>query len=230
MIPMRLVLGVVLAVGMAGCSSFEGPKGAGAVLALPGQIKAEVARRRAGPQPPVTVTPGMLKATKQAALQVNPLNLGGSDFLKRVTRRQDGQRGTVEVWRTSANAQLFLRDGVLIGSRGLGGDILSSDVNVALQAFSQGGNGSGVRTYVISRGDHASGEVALQCTYQSLGAAKTQVVDLIYDTLHVRESCRGDKIRITNDYWIQPTSGIMRKSRQWAGPLVGYFEMILLKN
>lgn len=200
------------------------------VLALPSQIKAEVARRRAGPQPPVTVTPGMLAATKEAALQVNPLSLGGSNFLKRALRRTDAQPGTIEVWRTSDKAQLFLRDGILIGSRGLGGDILSSQISVAQRAFQSGSTVSGQRSFVMSRGDHASGEMVLNCIYQYLGAAKTQVVDRVYDTQHFRESCSNATVRITNEYWRQPNSGVMRKSRQWAGPSVGYFEMILLKE
>ena len=228
---MRLTFGAFLAAMMlVGCASPSDEKGPNLLLSLPGQVKSEVVRRRAGPQPPVAVTPAMLGATKEAALQVNPLNIGGSDFLKRVARRQDGQPGTVEVWRSGESAQLFLRDGVLIGSRGLGGDILSSDVNVTLRAFAQGGTGEGVRTFVISRGDNASGDLALQCSYRSLGAVKTQVVDRIYDTLHVRESCQNGKIRIDNEYWVQPKSGTMRKSKQWAGPNAGYFEMILLKS
>ena len=225
------ITGLALALFLAGCS--DQPKQgstASSVLALPGQIKAEIARRRAGPQPPVNVTPGMLAATKEAALQVNPDLLGGSYFLKRVTRRKDDQPGTVEVWRTPDNAQFFLRNGILIGSRGLGGDILSSDVTTAQRAIRTGSSTTGPRRYVISRGDHASGEMVVQCTFRALGPSKTQVVDRIYDTRHFRETCRNTNVTISNEYWVQQGSGVMRKSRQWAGPRAGYLEMILLKE
>jgi hypothetical protein len=202
----------------------------GTLVSLPAAIKADVARRREGIQPPVTVTPAMLAATKEAALQVNPLSLGGSNFLKRSVQRRDGQPGIVEVWRTSENQQLFLRGGVLIGSRGLGGDILSSDVSSALSAFVSGMSKQGQRRYVISRGDHASGDIVLQCSYRFMGLGETLVVDQVYRTQHFREQCKAPNISISNDYWVQPESGTVRKSRQWAGPTVGYFEMILLKG
>ena len=120
------------AVVLAGCSSKNNTDTK--VLAdTSKQVFAAVKARRQnkGPQPVVQVTAEQLANTKVAALQVNPEQRGGSDFLRRVTQRNDDQFGTVSVWRASDGALLHIRGGVLVGSRGIGADIISSDATPA---------------------------------------------------------------------------------------------------
>lgn len=189
--------------------------------------------RREGPKPIVNVTPKMLAETKIAALQVNPVKLGGSDFLRRVARRNDSEFGTVEVWNSSDNAQVFLRNGVLVGTRGVGGDIISSNASATVRAVSQGRSGSGSRSYRVSNGDNTDQLVNLSCRIDNLGPEGITVVNQVFATTHLRETCSGGptgNTAIVNNYWVQNGTGLVKKSRQWAGPVVGYFEMILLKN
>ena len=189
--------------------------------------------RKEGPKPPVTVTPKMLADTKIAALQVNPVKLGGSDFLRRVARRNDSEFGTVEVWNSSDNAQIFLRNGVLIGTRGVGGDIISSNAAATVSAVTQARSGAGSRTYRVSNGDNTDQLVNFRCEIQNLGAEGITVVNQTFATTHLRETCSGGPagtLSVVNNYWVQSGNGLVKKSRQWAGPVVGYFEMILLKN
>lgn len=65
------------------------------------------------------------------------------------------------------------------------------------------------------------------------GRKKITVLNQEFNTRNMRESCkggpRGDAV-IRNDYWVQKSTGLLRKSRQWIGPRVGYFELILVKN
>lgn len=219
---------------LAACSS--GGEGQGNVIGAAGvQVFSAIKAKRAnkGPQPVVQITAKQLANTKVAALQVNPEVRGGSDFLRLVTRRQDGHPGTISVWRATDGALLHLRGGVLVGSRGIGADIISSNANATVQAIAAARSGQGERRYFVSNGDHSDTEVVLSCDIDNLGRENTQIVNLAFTTVHLRETCLGgsnNRVRIVNDYWVQPSSGIVRRSRQWAGPLSGYFELLLLKT
>lgn len=227
-----IALGITAA--LAGCSSSG--KDDTLTLGRAGQqvfasIKAQRANR--GPQPVVQITAKQLANTKVAALQVNPERRGGSDFLRRVTQRDDRHLGRISVWRASDGALLHLRGGVLVGSRGIGADIISSDAAATLRALASAKGGRGERRYVISNGDYSDTELLLNCDIQNLGREDTKIVNLSFTTIHLREDCVGGVdggVRITNDYWVEPSSGVIRRSRQWTGPHSGYFELILLKS
>jgi len=196
-------------------------------------LKQAVAVRREGPRQKTVVTPAMLAQTTTAALQVNPEVRGGSDFLRRVAARNDSSPGTVEIWNSSDNAQIFLRNGVVVGTRGVGGDIIAADANVAVRALQNRSGASGVRSFIISDGDVTTTEYRLRCDLRNVGSESISVVNLVFSTEHIQENCvggpTGDTV-IQNDYWVQNATGLVRKSRQWMGPRTGYFELVLLKN
>lgn len=222
------------ALALSGCTS-KGEGDANPILTVGGQVFGAIKAQRGqkGRPPFVTVTAKQLDNTKIPALQVNILSRGGSDFLKRVSQRKDGHPGTVAVWRGSDGTQLFLRNGVVVGTRGIGGDIISSDANATVQAVSAARGGTGERRYYVSDGAYSDKEIILSCDIENLGRETTQVIHLTFPTVHLQETCiggAGDRVRIVNEYWVQPKSGTVRRSKQWVGPLSGYFEMILLRN
>ena len=223
------------ALGLSGCAS-EGEDRGNLLLETGGAVFQSVRARAAGdtgPAPKVQITAQQLANTKVAALQVNPEKQGGSDFLRRIAQRRDDTPGIVAVWRASDNAQLFIRNGVLVGTRGVGNDIISSDATPTVLAVAGARAGRGERRYFVSDGGYGQTEVVLSCDIANLGAEPVQIVNLAFQTVHLRETCVGgaaDRVRIVNDYWVQPGSGTVRKSRQWAGPLAGHFELLLLKD
>lgn len=221
------------ALALAGCSSTSEGGKESLPRVFADSLTAAVAARRAGRPDRVTVTPKMLAETKVAALQVNPEQAGGSDFLRRIAQRRDSDAVANEVWQSSDNAQIFLRNGVLVGTRGIGTDIISSDARATVGAVSAARAGGGIRRYVVSNGDLTSRDVVFRCDVRNLGAGPVTIVNQSFTTVHLRESCvggpSGDTV-IANDYWVVPQSGLVKKSRQWAGPASGYFEIILLKN
>lgn len=192
-----------------------------------------IGKRPKGPPPPVSVTKEQLQNTKVPALLVNNVTRGGGNVLRLATRRTDANPGTIAVWGGNGAAQVVLRNGVLVGTRGIGNDLISADATATIRAINGARSGNGQRRYFISDGSYGQVELVLSCDITSLGRATTQVVHLQYATVHLRETCiggAGDRVRIDNEYWVQPGSDIVRRSRQWAGPESGYFDLTLLRN
>jgi len=115
------------------------------------------------------LTASQLAEIDQPVLQVNPEAFGGTDFLGLFSSRSDSDLGTVQVWQSTDKARLFLRNGVVVGTRGIGGDIISADADVTIKSLAAGVGRSGIRTYVISDGDVTTTEYKFQCTLEPAG-------------------------------------------------------------
>lgn len=228
----RLVAVVIAAAFLVACTS-ENTNQQNLAKLIGGTLKQGVDSQRAGRQPKVVVTPKMLSETTVAALQVNPEIAGGSDFLRRVASRSDSLPGQVEIWKSSDNALVFLRNGVVVGTRGVGADIISADAALTVRALKNRASASGLREYIVSDGDVTTTRMRFRCTINAVGSEKITVVNQAFDAIHMRETCIGGAVgdlRIENDYWVQANTGLVRKSRQWVGPVSGYFELVLLKS
>lgn len=225
-----LVLGGVLAGYSYSSRQVDAPS---TVQQLSAAGKQVLAAQRAGLPEKTQLTSEDRAKITMPLIQINPEVFGGSDFLTRAVSRRDSGLGTIEVWNSSDNAQVFLRNGVLVGTRGIGGDIIAADANSTIRALQSGTDASGLRRYTLSDGDVTTTDYAFRCTVVNLGMRKIIVADQYFDTRHMREICVSvteDTLRLSNEYWVQPASGLVRKSRQWVGPSTGYFEVIVIKN
>lgn len=230
---LRLAAPIVLAVSLAGCSSDQDVSAIASSAQVLGSLKQAVAGRRAGPAPKIQLTSDQVANLNQPVLQVNPETFGGSDFLGRSVSRRDSGIGLVEVWKSSDSAQIFLRNGVVVGTRGVGGDMISADANFTIRALNGSAQTSGLKTFIISDGDVTTTEYHFNCTISDLGVDNINISNQSYRTNRVREDCIGGPdgtAALRNEYWVQSSSNLVRKSRQWIGPRVGYFEILLVKN
>ncbi len=222
----------LIAALLAGCSSEQGGSVNLTKTLATTLVGVAKSRRSEAPQQ-VTVTPEMYAKIVIPLLQVNPQESGGSDFLQRKVIRRDSLPGAVEVWSSSDNAQIFLRNGVVIGTRGIGRDIIAADANYTVKALRTGANGSGIRTFTVSDGDVTTSKLSYRCEIGNQGVEKIIVVNRGFTVNHFVENCSttiAGAPDLHNDYWVERGTGIVRKSKQWVGPAVGYFEMVLLKN
>lgn len=166
-------------------------------------------------------------------IQINPELLGGTDFLQLAASRRDSHLGVVNVWQSSDDAQVFLRNGVVVGSRGVGGDIISADANMTIRALGARAGSSGLRTYIVSDGDVTTTEYTFRCKIENIQSENLILFGQSFSTDYMREDCvggpRGDDV-VRNEYWVQRADGFVRKSRQWMGPRIGYFEVIAVKR
>ena len=152
-------------------------------------------------------------------------------YLLIADRRRDDLPGEIVTWRTGDNVTLTTRAGVLIATRGLGGNLLSAQVQVADGRLGPASGGAHVMQ--IRAHDNKALGMALACDLEDLGAETIIIVERAHATRHLRQRCervrQGDEPGqggvVVNDYWIDSTQGVIWQSRQWAGPEIGYLRL-----
>ncbi|PCH75577.1 MAG: hypothetical protein COC12_00065 [Rhodobacteraceae bacterium] len=146
-------------------------------------------------------------------------------------QRRDDNPGLITIWRTDDNITLSMRNGVLIATQGLGGDILSSTVQVA--GDTPGPSGGGEKIFYIRVLDNKKQRLALVCDLVDLGPETIEIVERRDATRHLQERCTGGRAAdgsgevgdVINDYWVDSRNGRVLQSRQWAGPITGYLRL-----
>ncbi|MEM1314586.1 MAG: YjbF family lipoprotein, partial [Pseudomonadota bacterium] len=58
---------------------------------------------------------------------------------------------------------------------------------------------------------------ALICRPTVVGPERIEIVERVYDLVRIDEPCAGPSRRIENRYWVDPATGFVWRSRQWAG-------------
>jgi len=152
-------------------------------------------------------------------------------YLSLSAQRRDDTPGKISLWRTEDNITLTTRNGVLIATRGLGGDILSATVQVAGDA--PGPSGGGEKVFNIRALDNKTQRLALVCDLVDLGPQTIVIVERRHPTRRLQETCTGGIAgdgsgapgEVINDYWVDSRSGVIWQSRQWAGPQTGYLRL-----
>lgn len=181
-----------------------------------------VERRAAGRQaerPPLTRA--ALDTVATSALEVTLERPDHFAYVFVQTERGDDHPGRIVVWRTEDNITLAMRNGMLIATRGLGGDLLSASVPAA--GDRPGPALGGERVMQLRGLDNRRVSLALACARLDLGPETVTIVEIAHPARHLRETCTSpDGGSVVNDYWVDPQRRIVWQSRQWAGPAIGY--------
>ena len=121
---------------------------------------------------------------------------------------QVSARDGVTIYASKDGAQVFLRNGILVGTRGLGRDLMSADAPTpaALRA-----GAPHQRSYYDLDGTDTTIRHVFTCTVERDPAAGNAVA----------EACTADIGTIRNQYWFDSAGGLI-KSRQWVSQGVGY--------
>lgn len=139
------------------------------------------------------------------------------------TERRDDQPGKITVWRTEDDVSLAMRNGVLIATRGMGGDVISSSVQVSDTTL--GPSAGGEHVQVIRDGDDNAVRLSLACELVDFGSETITIIERQYPTRHLQQRCQGGGGSVVNDYWVDSRAGLIWQSRQWAGPYIGYMRI-----
>lgn len=129
------------------------------------------------------------------------------------------QNGDKTTWISSDQISLSYKGGLLIGSRGLGDDLMGADVSGALTSLSAGGNH--MRTLDFLNGLDQIDRKSFQCETVQTGSELLTIFEISYQTDVFDETCVGESETFKNTYW-RDADGVIWQSRQWISPMVGY--------
>ncbi len=213
---------------LAGCSG--GSDSSNAQGALVGDFVKILIAQRAEPAPLPQLTPELIAGLTVSSLEVFIENTGATAFLVPLSNRRDGGPGALRTWRTGDNSQVTLRQGVLVNTRGIGGDLGSTQANAAVRAIQSRSPISGPHTLFFTNGDNGTTRVDLSCEMRAIGNETIEIVQRKFNVLHLQENCSGTRENITYDYWVDRRDSTVWQTRQWAGPGIGYVRTRLLKK
>lgn len=122
---------------------------------------------------------------------------------------QAGVNGNVRTYFAPDSISFALRDGVLIASRGLGGDLMQADVSQVIPRI-RAGSGQARRVHHYLDGEDQEYTVSFDCSY---ARSRSEVI----------ETCQGDIANFTNRYVLK--GGKIVVSVQWVAPQLGSFKL-----
>ncbi|WGW04488.1 YjbF family lipoprotein [Tropicibacter oceani] len=133
---------------------------------------------------------------------------------------QLGNNGGVETWLSPDGVSVSLNRGIVVATRGLGGDLMTADIAEVLAGLYNGAPRA-TRIHRYLDGEDTVQVAAFICDYTNRGGepARTAVGDI--PAIRIDESCAGPDLTFENRYWIGQ-DGRVRKARQWIGPKVGF--------
>lgn len=219
--------GLLLALmALSACST--GPAETTADVELVKVIGARISQWRKPKPEPLVVTRALLEQLDQPHIEVRVEREDLTGYMGLHLTRRDDLPGEITIWRSSDNATLAFRNGMLMTSHGLGDDLLSAEVPAV--ADQPGPARGGGRSYSLRGGDNQAFQLNMVCSVTDLGPETIEIVEIRYTTRHLQEHCEGGegigaKGVVVNDYWIDSRTAKLWQSRQWAGPGIGYLRI-----
>lgn len=178
------------------------------------ETRAQTAARASGAPSAPAVTPEMLVGFDDPLITAAVPKYGTTGLLGIAERN-----GRAVTWLTPDRIALVTRDGVVIATRGLVGDLASARVpDIRTE------RGQTTRDHYYLGPNQRSVRERFSCNIATDGSETVHVVGTAYETTRVSERCRSDDTSFTNVYWIENT-GKVRKSRQWISTLVDYVDI-----
>lgn len=213
----RATLAVALIAGLTACGNDDSGREANPLL-IAAKSAAQTASRIRGEEKAQAAAPRTPEQMAAEALRVNPgpLILVGFESLGRnQVMAMTGQNGSMRTYMTPSEEALILRNGMVLGTRGLGNDISTTEAGTeALIHAGRAGQAQRVMRYFS--GDGLERPLAFECSVAP--GAKAGVVV---------ESCAGHGAKFQNNYL--PQGGQIPVSRQWLGPKLGYVTIQVLR-
>ena len=137
-----------------------------------------------------------------------------------------GQNGDTETWSSVDDKTLAIRQGQIVATRGLRGDLVAAEVPPLSRIAA--GSGTHDRVLVTIGQDEATVRQRYGCNLSVAGSQTITLVERSYATRHVQENCTDGSASFTNDYWFQGAT--LRQSRQWMGAGLGHILLSRLRD
>ena len=211
---LKITLAASLMAGLAACGNDD--RGIGALGTLAQTAAQVVAERRAPDQPAAPAKSPEEAAAEALRINSGPLIQTGFENLNRTQiMAMTGQNGAMRTYMTPAEEAVILRNGMLVGTKGLGNDLSVAEPGTEA-LIRAGASGSGTRIMRYLSGDGLERPLQFTCT---VGAGLNPGVTV--------ENCEGHGTSFQNSYMVQ--GGQIAVSRQWIGPALGYVTIQTLR-
>lgn len=133
---------------------------------------------------------------------------------------RDVSRNGYESWLSQDGATFATQSGLLIATRGLGGDLMSSDIAAVSDLIKSRQPGRATRFHSFLNGNNRTVMRSYVCDVSSRGARDLELNTGVFATTLLAEDCRSVDQQFTNLYWVDQAGQVLQ-SRQWAGPMIG---------
>lgn len=140
-----------------------------------------------------------------------------------------GERDGAMRWRSLDNVQIYTRDGLIIGSRGLSFDLMTADTGRAAQIIALGGSGQVTR---INRLLDGEGRIAIRTYACDIAPVATETIRIgeteTATALRLDETCRSPRGDLINRHWV--VGNRILQTEQVFSPDLGRLLLVFLPN
>lgn len=180
-----------------------------------------VQRLFSGGQPTTASAPfRALLATPAPAIVVSVEQRDAATGFLRQSARTQGHV-TIETWISPDNVALYLDQGFLVGTRGLGADLMSADISQSAALVLARRTGQAQRFMSFLDGNDQVTVRSYICDIESRGGRQIDLGAGMVPTELMQERCANPDQSFQNLYWIEARTGQIAQSRQWAGDFSG---------
>ncbi|WP_223633879.1 YjbF family lipoprotein [Rhodobacter sp. TJ_12] len=225
--PRAALVAAALALALVGCGNdtTQLETGRQAMSELFGKLRAKRAAAKAGPalDAEAIARSGMASNPGPVLIATLETNKSTSIFAQR------GQNGTMRTWLSPSGQAVITRNGLLVGTRGFGHDLMSADtsaLSAKLRARSPGQAAIELR-YLDGLGIERP--LPLTCTVILGEAVSYSFADIDFSGLQMAARCEGHGFAFDASY-IVSDGGEILSSRQWIGQHLGYLTIQTLRN
>ncbi|VDC33978.1 YjbF family lipoprotein [Pseudogemmobacter humi] len=138
-----------------------------------------------------------------------------------------GGRDGVRRWQASDNVQIYTRDGLIIGTRGLGHDLMSSDPGAAAALIAAGRSGQLPRIYRLLDGEDRLEIRSYICDILPANSEKIRIGENEWTmALRVNETCHSPRGALSATHWVK--DGRILQSIQTFDPALGPVDILFM--
>lgn len=183
-------------------------------------------QRRAtkAPQAAASVTRAQVD---QSTVPLLRLTVGETN--SQATAAELARNGDTATYFMATGQAIYLRGGLMTGTRGLGYDLMSMDMPYrSVAAALKGGSYTRVHRYL--NGENRTVKLSATCSMQVKRTGTLTQLERQYSVRHVVETCTGEGVSFQNTYDLDARSGQVWRSRQWVGPVAEHAVIEQLKS
>ena len=131
------------------------------------------------------------------------------------------QNGGTITWISPGEVTMTFENGILVGTRGLGDDLMGVDP-VGVRAALNAGGGTATRRQSFLTSEDQIATRDLTCTIRPVGGEEVQTLTGPRPTTKFEEDCKGPALEFKNSYWL--AGGEIIRSRQAVSAGIGFIQ------